>query len=139
MAAVAFGGNNFANNYGGYGVIDQQIATLDGDGSIGWFLQYGYAPQDRNIVYSYVGSGFHLHGMIPSRGEDDLGLAVARANTHASPTAVNVAETTTELTYRLVATPWLAIQPSFQVIQKPGGDAAAPTVKAALLRFEISL
>lgn len=138
-AAVAFGGNNFANNYGVYGVIDQQIATLDGDGSIGWFLQYGYAPQDRNLVYGYVGSGLHFHGLIPSRAEDDLGIAVARANTHTSPTAVNVAETTTELTYRLVATPWLAVQPSFQVIQNSGGDAAAPTVKALLLRFEVSL
>ncbi|MDQ7001656.1 MAG: carbohydrate porin [Ghiorsea sp.] len=138
-AAVAFGANNFANNNGIYGVIDQQIATLDGDGSIGWFLQYGYAPQDRNSVYSYVGSGLHVHGLIPSRAEDDLGIAIARANTHANPTAVNVAETTTELTYRVVVSPWLALQPSFQVIQKPGGDAAAPTVKAALLRFEISL
>jgi len=138
-AAVAFGGNNFANNYGVYGVIDQQIATLDQDGSIGWFLQYGYAPQDRNLVYGYIGSGLHVHGLIPNRPEDDLGIAVARANTHTSPTAVNVAETSTELTYRLVATPWLAVQPSFQLIQKPGGDATAPTVKAALLRFEVSL
>jgi len=138
-AALTFGGNTFTKDYGAYGVIDQQIATLDGDGSIGWFLQYGYAPQGRNTVFSYVGSGFHLHGMIPSRAEDDLGIAVARANTHASPTAINVAETSMELTYRLVATPWFTVQPSFQVIQHPGGDVAAPTVKAALLRFEISL
>ncbi|MDQ6994190.1 MAG: carbohydrate porin [Mariprofundaceae bacterium] len=138
-AAVTFGANNFANDHGVYGVIDQQIASLDGDASIGWFLQYGYAPKDRNQVFNYVGSGFHVHGLIPSRGEDDLGIAIARANTHINPTAANVAETTTELTYRLVATPWFAVQPSFQIIQKPGGDAAAPTVKAGLLRFEISL
>jgi len=138
-AAVTFGVNTFSNDYGAYGVIDQQVASLDNDGAIGWFLQYGYAPQDRNTVYSYIGSGFHLHGLIPTRGEDDLGLAIARANTHASPTAVNVAETAVELTYRAVIAPWFAVQPSFQVIQNPGGDATAPTVKAGLLRFEITL
>jgi len=138
-AAVTFGANHVNNNYGAYGVIDQQIASLDEHGSIGWFLQYGYAPQDRNLVYSYVGSGLHFHGVIPNRAEDDFGIAIARANTHASPTAVNVSETTTELTYRLIATHWLAVQPSFQVIQNPGGDTAAPTVKALLLRFEVTL
>jgi len=138
-AAVNFGGKKFANDYGAYGVIDQQVASLDNDASIGWFLQYGYAPKDRNTVFNYIGSGLHFHGVIPTRAEDDLGIAVARANNQATPTSTSVAEIAVELTYRVVATPWLAVQPSFQVIQHPGGDAAAPTVKAALLRFEITL
>jgi len=136
---VNFGGKNFANDYGAYGVIDQQVASLDNDASIGWFLQYGYAPKDRNTVFNYIGSGLHFHGVIPTRGEDDLGIAVARANNQATPTSTSVAETVVELTYRVVATPWLAVQPSFQVIQHPGGDVAAPTVKAGLLRFEVTL
>jgi len=138
-AVHTFAGNNFSNDYGMYGVIDQKIVTLDNDASIGWFLQYGYTPKARNLIYSYIGTGLHCHGLIPNRGEDDLGIAVAHASTHASPTAANVAETAVELTYRAVIAPWFAVQPSLQVIQNPGGNATAPTVTAGLLRFEITL
>lgn len=138
-AALTFGANNFANDYGVYAVVDQELMHFADDSAIGWFAQYGVAPKDRNTVYSYMGTGVHMHGLIPTRAEDDLGVAIAIANTHTSATAANVAETAVELTYRVVATPWLAIQPSLQRIQNPGGDAAAPTVNAGLLRFEIAL
>jgi len=138
-APVTFGGVTYSNDSGMYGVIDQELATLDNEGSIGWFLQYGAASQARNQITSYLGTGVHLHGLFPGRGEDDLGLGMARANSHVTPTAVNVAETSVELTYRLVATPWLAVQPSFQRIQNPSGDVTAPTVNVGLLRFEVTL
>jgi len=124
-----------ANDYGTYGVIDQQVASFDNDASIGWFLQYGAAPKARSTIDTYLGTGLHFHGMVPGRSEDDLGVAFAKA----SVTATNLSENVLELTYRVVATPWLAVQPSFQVIQHPSGDAAAPTVKAGLLRFEVTL
>jgi len=44
-----------------------------------------------------------------------------------------------EFTYRSVITPWLAIQPSFQLIQNPGGDPANANIKVGLLRFEVTL
>ncbi|MDQ6996136.1 MAG: carbohydrate porin, partial [Mariprofundus sp.] len=60
-------------------------------------------------------------------------IAIARADTNAS------SETALELTYRLVLRPWLAIQPSYQIIWNPGGDATIPTAKVGLLRFEMDL
>ena len=138
-ANKTFGGQTFSNDYGLYGVIDQELVKLDGDGVIGAFLQYGYTPKSRNEIYTYIGGGLHMHGIVPTRAEDDLGIAVARADFHAAPNAGKVSETAVELTYRLVATPWFAVQPSFQWVQNPGGDSAAPVVKAGLLRFEITL
>jgi len=138
-ANKTFGARTFSNDYGLYGVIDQTLLNLDNGGMIAGFLQYGYTPKSRNEIYTYIGGGLHMHGLLASRAEDDLGMAVARADFHAAPNAGKVSETAVELTYRLVAMPWLAIQPSLQWIQNPGGDSAAPAVTAGLLRFEITL
>jgi len=138
-ADKTFSGKLFNKDYGAYAVIDQDLVHLDSDGIIGGFLQYGYAPKARNEVFTYTGAGVHVHGAIAGHSEDDLGLAVARADFHASVNAAKVSETAVELTYRLVATPWFAMQPSLQWIQNPGGDATAPAIKAGLLRFEVTL
>ncbi len=132
-ADITVGARTYNNDYGLYGVIDQELMHFDGDSTIGAFLQFGWAPAARNTVTRYIGGGLHLHCLIPSRDEDDIGIAVARADTHLN------AETTLELTYRLVLTPWLAIQPSFQIIQNPSGDATIPTANVGLLRFEVGL
>lgn len=138
-ANKTFGAQTFSSDYGLYGVVDQEIVKLENDGAIAGFLQYGYTPKSRNEIYTYIGAGLHIHGIVPNRAEDDLGLAVARADFHASAAAAKVSETAVELTYRLVVTPWFVVQPSFQWIQNPGGDSTAPAVKAGLLRFEIVL
>ncbi|MDQ7001616.1 MAG: carbohydrate porin, partial [Ghiorsea sp.] len=138
-ANKSFGGQTFSNDYGLYGVIDQQLVQLDGHGVIDGFLQYGYTPKSRNEIYTYIGAGLHMHGLMTSRAEDDLGIAIARADFHATLDSSKVSETAVELTYRLVATPWFSVQPSFQWIKNPGGDAAAPAIKVGLLRFEVTL
>ena len=132
-ADITVGPRTYSNDYGLYGVIDQELMHFDGDSAIAAFFQYGWAPAARNTVTRYIGGGLHLHGLIPTRDEDDIGIAIARADTHLN------AESTLELTYRLVLTPWLAIQPSYQVIQNPGGDGTVPTAHVGLLRFEVAL
>lgn len=134
-AEKTYGEEIFDGDYGVYGIIDQRILTLDNaeHSSIGVFLQYGWVPAERNDITGYIGAGVHMHGLIPTRDVDDLGFAVAMAKTHLDT------ETTYELTYRLVATPWLAVRPSFQWIQNPGGDASAETANVGLLRFEIQM
>ncbi|MDQ6993926.1 MAG: carbohydrate porin [Mariprofundus sp.] len=124
----------YRSDYGLYGVVDQPLLELQNGSKIGAFMQYGWVPASRNdSVTAYVGGGVHVQGLMPSRADDELGLAIARASTHLS------AETTLEFTYHAVLTPWLALQPSFQLIDNPGGDAAIRTAKVGLLRFEVSL
>ncbi len=132
-ADKVFAGQTFGNDYGMYGIIDQEIMHFDEDSMIGAFFQYGWAPAARNAITRYIGVGFHLHGMISMRHEDDIGIAIARADTHMG------AETTLELTYRLVPMSWLTIQPSYQIIRNPGGDPAIHTANVGLLRFEFIL
>jgi porin len=129
-ADITVGARRYGNDYG---VIDQALLHLDGDSLVAVFMQYGWAPAARNSVTRYIGGGLHMHGLIPGRGEDDIGIAVARASTH------QVVETTLELTYRLTLAPWLAIQPSLQLIRNPGGDAVVPVACVGQLRFEIGL
>lgn len=134
-AEKTYGDNTFDGDYGVYGIVDQRILTFDNEAhsSIGVFLQYGWVPEERNDITGYIGAGVHMHGLIPTRDVDDLGIAVAMAKTHLDT------ETAYELTYRLVVTPWLAVRPSFQWIQNPGGDASATMANVGLLRFEVQL
>jgi len=128
-----FNGQLFSDDYGFYGIVDQELISPDGGGSIGAFLQWGWTPHSRNDVTQYLGAGLHMHGLLPTRDLDDLGIAIARAYTHGAT------ENAIELTYRLVVAPWFSIQPSFQWISNPGGIPASSTIKVGLLRFEIML
>lgn len=134
-ATKTYGDNTYDGDYGFYGIVDQRAITLDnaGHSAIGVFLQYGWTPPERNNVVGYVGAGIHIHGFIPTRDADDIGLGVAMAKTRQST------ETVYELAYRLVATSWFAVRPSLQWIQNPGGDPAAQTANVGLLRFEVQL
>jgi len=132
-ADITIGARTYSNDYGLYGIIDQELLRFDGDASIAAFVQYGWTPAARNSVTRYIGGGLHMHGLIPGRSEDDLGIAVARADTHLD------SETTLELTWRIVLTPWLALQPSYQIIDNPGGDRTIATAHVGLLRFEAGL
>lgn len=128
-----FNGQSFSHDYGIYGIVDQELLSLEGGGSIGAFLQWGRVPRSRNEITQYFGVGLHMNGLLPTRDHDDLGIALARAYTH------DGIENAIELTYRLVMAPWFSVQPSFQWIINPGGSAAAPSSKAGLLRFEVTL
>ncbi len=132
-ATKTFGANTFNSDYGFYALIDQTLVRFEGDSAIGGFLQYGKVPANRNDITSYFGGGLNLHGLFPSRENDELGIALASAKTHLNT------ENTIEATYRMELTSWLAIQPSFQWIQNPGGDATVPTAKVGLFRFEVTL
>ena len=132
-ANKTFAGRTFNDDYGVYAVADQELARFRGDAVIGAYLQWGWAPQQRNEITKYFGAGLHMHGVVPTRNEDDLGVAVARAFTHTAT------ETAIEATWRIVIAPWLAVQPSLQWVINPGGDNAAPAIKVGLLRFEVTL
>ena len=130
-AAKAYGGRVYQGDYGVYVLADQQLAAI-GTTRIGAFVQLGWVPPARNAVTRFLGLGLHVTGPLPSRDQDRLGLGLARAVTH------HGAENTLELTYRAVISSSIAIQPSFQWINDPGGTAGAPPVRVGLLRFELA-
>ena len=130
---IIFNGDRFNKNYGHYTVIDQKIIDLGNDRVVGGFFRWGDVPGNRNEITSHVDLGLHLHGLIPTRHEDDLGIAYIRANTRTGH------EKVIELTYRIAVFPWLAIQPSYQRIENPGADRDNSAIDVGLLRFEFTL
>jgi porin len=139
-------------NYGMYFLFDQMLIPGEGNKGLGAFFQVGGAPGNRNEVDFYVGGGVHYQGIIPSKEDDVLGLAVAHASISGNlRDAEDVAEpdgstfhikdkheTAIELTYKTQITPWLTIQPGVQTVFNPGADAGLDDAVISILRFQIN-
>ncbi len=132
-ARKQFDGTVFNNDYGYYLSVDQRLIHFDHGGTIGLFAQGGYVPPARNEITGFFTVGLRFHGLIPTRHEDDFGIAFTSARTHRSP------ENLIEITYRVELTRWLSIQPSFQMIQNPGGDPTYATNRVGFLRLQVTL
>lgn len=147
------------DNYGFYGIVDQMIfREKNGDDQgLGVFFQFGGAPDSRNTVDYYFGTGLHYKGIIPKRDRDILGVAVANAFLSErmqksrdleieafDPEAGELAgelvsrETALETTYRIQLHDRLALQPSYQMIFNPSGEQNIKTAHVFLLRFEVT-
>jgi len=109
----------------------------DGQG-LGVFARYGLADDKINEVQYFWSVGCQYQGLIASRDDDVLGLAVAqgRLSNDASPTAS--CETALELYYNAQITPCLSMTPSIQYIAKPGGDNATRDATVLALRMQMS-
>jgi len=141
-------------NFGFYGILDQMVyrepgeapvpAGLGKDGKsvaakqtaavpskqgLGWFGRIAFEPQNRNFVGFYFDTGLVYTGLIPTRDEDQFGLAFGYAQlTNGSRETLELegargvgAEMVFEATYQAVLTPWLSVQPNVQYIINPGG------------------
>jgi porin len=129
------------DNYGIYFIADQMLIPGEGKRGLGAFFQIGGVPDDRNEVDFYVGGGIHYQGIIPTREDDILGLAVAHASMSEDLRDIEELdrhETAVELTYRAQVSPWLAIQPGVQTIFNPGADPSLDNAWVSIMRFQIN-
>jgi len=129
------------DNYGLYFIADQMLIPGKGKRGLGAFFQIGGVPDDRNEVDFYVGGGLRYQGIIPTRENDILGLAVAHASISDDLRDVEKRdrhETAVELTYRAKIFPWFAIQPGVQTIFNPGADSSLDNAWVSIVRFQIS-
>ncbi len=111
---------------------DQQLTE-----SIGVFGRFGWNNADVAVVRWEASGGFNLKGLIPGRGEDEIGLGVAGLVPD-SRYAENDPEIHFELYYRLVVTENLAFTPDLQYVFNPGGDSGNDGVFAGMLRGQFS-
>ena len=112
--------------------------SYDADDSQGLiaFIQYAWAPADRNLAEDYFGAGLTYTGLFEGRDEDILGLGVARVS-FSDRFPDESYETAIELFYRAAVSGGVLIQPDLQYIANPianGRDAFAFG-----LRFEAAL
>ena len=126
-------------NKGIYALAEQRVFSEKEDDNQGLsvFIRLGWANPDFNDISLYTGGGLVYTGLIPSRNEDQIGVAVAAAHVgnkfkqavlDEDEILVKDEEVNLELTYRSQILPWLAVQPNFQWVINPGFD---PTLKDA--------
>jgi porin len=129
-------------NFGIYGVADQTI-WRQGETSLSLFTRAGVVPSDRNPVSFYIDGGAGLKGLVPGRADDVLTFGVAyenispdliEADRAAASPVIHSDEVVFEVSYAAQLAPWWIIQPDFQYIVRPGGNAPDPNNPAAAVK-----
>jgi porin len=132
---------------GAYLLVDHLLFQSAGDPKRRYtgFVQLGVADQVVDRFGAFIGGGLTATGLIPSRPDDELGLAMAMARNSShylegqqqAGLPVAAAETAIELSYLTQVTSWLAMQPDFQYVIHPNTDPRLRDAVVAQLRFEM--
>lgn len=140
-------------NYGGYLLAEQQLYLKHGksdparQGLLGFFRALT-APADRNLTELELDGGLVYRGLVPTREWDSIAVAYSylkfshdirnaqvEINQMAPGSFVPVdAEQLIEVSYKVQATAWWTVQPSFQYVIHPGGSSAIPNACAFILQ-----
>ncbi len=132
-------------NGGVYASVDAPVYSSPDSGlEINGFIRYGIANDTLNPLRSYLGAGAVLTGLIRSRPDDQLGIAVASARVgdpyarQFATSSLDSRETSIELTYSAQVTDWLRLQPDLQYVINPGLNRDLDNALVMGLRFELS-
>ncbi len=144
------GYDGITRRHSGFGMsIDQKVSD--------WttaFVRYGHHSSGRVRFDRALTVGAEIAGNAWGRGADSLGAAFGLLRTSSayhrdSPTLdldgdglldprASGNERIAELYYRLRVNEHLELSPDFQLIQRPGGDGGAPSIKVAGVRAKVS-
>jgi len=135
---------NHHGNYGVYAVVDQTLWKSDeaDEKSIVGFTRLFWNPEDRNQINFQIDGGINVHGLIPARHDDVLGIGFSYLGIsnsasgldrdtnffNATSAPVRDYEGVVEVTYQTPITPWFSLQPDFQYILHPGGNITNPNI-----------
>jgi hypothetical protein len=111
---------------------DQQLTD-----TIGLFARLGWNNKDVYVVAWEASGGVNLKGLIPGRGEDEIGIGFAGLFPD-SRYAQDDPEYHLELYYRIAVSENLAFTPDLQYVWNPGGDSDNDGVFAGMLRGEFN-
>ena len=133
-------------SWGWYALAEKTLHQEGGGRDVAGFVRISGTDGDSTAIKQAINVGFRVKALLPGRGEDVFGLAYTRASLSskwrsaqlALGTPTSAVEDAWEMTYRIQAAKWLAVQPLIQRINHPGGDAsrAAATILGA--RIEIA-
>jgi len=133
--------------WGWFALAERTLHQASGGGDIAGFVRISGTDGDSTAIKRAVNVGVRAKGMLPGRGDDVLGLAYTRATLSGKwrsaqsvlgmQTSAN--EGAWELTYRIQARKWLALQPVLQRIDHPGGDRSRAAAMILGARVEIAL
>jgi porin len=127
-------------DYGVYGIVEQQIYRPRGGAADSGVLLFGLAsvtPSDRNLISAQLNGGIIFAGLIPGRPADRFGASMVYSrfsngvrafdqdviNISGVPGNVRDYEANFELSYVAQIVPGWTVQPDFQYIRHPSGQA----------------
>jgi porin len=129
-------------HYGFYLVADQLVwrEAETADRGLGLFARLAGDPSASSQISFYADGGVTYKGLLPSRGDDVLGVAVAYAGIGGAARGldgdanrflggnrpIRDFESVLEITYKAQLAPWWSVQPDLQFIFHPGGNIARP-------------
>jgi porin len=125
--------------YGIYGIIDQMVYRLPGDGDakgVSVFARVIGSPSDRNQINAYFDAGVVFTGIIARRPNDVFGVGLAYTGISDDASAfdkdsglsvIRNHETLLEISYTAEIVPGWRLQPDFQYIWNPGGNVPNDT------------
>lgn len=129
---------------GWYALGERSLWRWEG-GDVAGFLRFGATDGDSTAIKKFYNAGIRVRGLLPGREDDLFGLGWTRgaigdkfrASQAAAGSATAGAESAVEITYRIQANKWLAVQPLIQRYRNPGAASAVPdaTVVGARLEF----
>jgi porin len=144
IAVTGRPGRPLNNDWGIYGIIDQLIWRLPGSEDPKGIALFGRiigAPEDRNLIDFYAEGGITFSGMIPHRPDDSLGVGLAYTGISDDVSAYDVDldepvarnyEALLEICYTMQVAKGWTLQPDFQYIWQPGGNAPNETGTGAV-------
>ena len=127
-----------------YGLVEGQIAGgSDGRSLSGW-VRAGLGDPVVERISGFIGGGLVTAGLFKGRTEDQSGISVNHAivdqpNLPPFARPAKRAETAIELTYRVQARDWLAVQPDLQYVHRPNGDPAIASALVIGVRLSVNL
>lgn len=132
---------------GWYVLGEKTLHQGKGGSDLAAFLRLSGTDGDSTAIERALNLGIRAKAMVSGRGEDVVGLAYTRASLsgkwRSAQSALGVetapCEDAWEVTYRIQANRWLAVQPVFQRIAHPGGDASRSAASILGARIEIAL
>jgi porin len=143
---VEVDGNNVPlprRSQGGYVLAERTLWSFGEDAgrNLSVFARYSFADSDTIAIDKAVNLGTRVRGLLASRANDTLAIGWTRA--HLAPKFRSLQATPStyeeafELTWRAEITPFLALQPNYQQIRHPGGNAAAPVAHLLGVRLDV--
>ena len=134
-----------AQHHGDWGIYvsaDGTFYQTAGGNNLSGFVRLDAGtPTDRNLVSFYADAGLTYSGLIPTRDDDTIGIAVGFARIGSNARGIDQdtqfftdnpffpvrsQEVVMEVTYQAQLTPWLTMQPDFQYVFNPGGGVLNP-------------
>jgi porin len=108
----------------------------EGEEGLGAFLQTGGAPGNQNLVNFYLSSGLSYRGLLPERGDDELGFGLVHSALNADWVAAGesgryAARTLLEVNYKAQLGKYFRCSPTCSTSSTPVPSAPPPTPSSA--------